>query len=424
MTEQRPYPGVDEYMTPFNRFFHRSEGRELSQRYIVGLIMEGERKSVEPMSVKVGGSERSMQRLLTEVKWDHEEVLVEYRKIMLDKTADAQGVLAVDDTGFPKKGKHTVCVARQYCPSTGKVDNCQIGVSLAYVGQEVSWTYGMNLFIPKSWDDTKKSVCVAMRIKTDMPKSAHHLEKWKMVLDLIDIANKDKVPHRAVVADSWYGDIPEFRKGLSDRKEKFVVGVHSDTNIFLESPIFEMPKPKKRRPGRPRKYPKLIETNPQPVKVSELGKKIDEDSWEHLELRRDIKGNPLVVEAFSMRVWPANGYRKGVAHEEVWLIVERRLSENGRTELRYFFSNYPQNMPTIEMVRLYHERFWIEHGYQQLKEELGLDHHEGRSWIGWHRHVLLVNLAYGYLTLLRLKEKKSQEEKWKMMVITSLSTTI
>lgn len=421
MAEKLPYPGIDEYMAPYDRFFYRSEGRELAQRYIVGLMMEGERKSVEPMSLKVDGSERSMQRLLTDVKWDHDGVWVEYKRIMLEKTADPQGILAADDTGFPKKGKHSACVARQHCPSTGKIDNCQIGVSLTYVGQEVAWTYGMYLFIPELWDNIINPECVAMRKKTRMPTYAHHLEKWKMVLDLIDIAKDDKVPHRAVVADSWYGSIPDFRLGLAERDEKFVVGVHQDQRVFLEAPIFEMPQPKKRGPGRPRKYPTLIETKPKPVMVSYLGKKVDEDSWEHLELRRDSKGKPLVVEAVSMRVWPADGYRKGVTHEEVCLIIEKRVSENGQTELRYFFSNFPQDLPTIEMVRLYHERFWIEHGYKQQKDELGLDHHEGRSWVGWHRHVLLVSLAYGYLTLLRLKEKKSQEDKWKMMVLLSMT---
>jgi SRSO17 transposase len=119
------------------------------------------------------------------------------------------------------------------------------------------------------------------------------------------------------------------------------------------------------------------------------------------------------VEAFSRRVWPAEGYRKGVRHEEVWLIVERRAKEDGGIEFVYFFSNMPQDMPTLEIVRILHERYFIEQGYQQMKEELGLDHHEGRSWIGWHRHVLLVFLAYGYLTLARIQEKKlHQARSW------------
>jgi SRSO17 transposase len=125
----------------------------------------------------------------------------------------------------------------------------------------------------------------------------------------------------------------------------------------------------------------LVENvSPLLVKVSELGNKIADDAWERLELRKDSKGKTMVSEAISLRVWPAAGYRKGHLHEQVWLIVERRDNERKGKELRYFFSNMPQDKPTIEMVRICHERYWIEHGYQQLKEELRLDHHEGRSW--------------------------------------------
>jgi len=203
----------------------------------------------------------------------------------------------------------------------------------------------------------------------------------------------------------------EFRQGLDERKKRYIVGIRSDTSVFLESPLFEGPDSQEKKPGRPRKYPKLAEANPLPVKVAELGKCVEEEDWEHLEIRKDCKGKPLVIEAISRRVFPAQGYRKGSIHEEVWLIIERRHGDK-QTELRYFFSNMPQDMPTLEMVRLFHERFWIEQGYQQLKEELGLDHHEGRSWPGWHRHVLLVFLAFGYLTLQRIQEKKLLQQAW------------
>ena len=125
-------------------------------------------------------------------------------------------------------------------------------------------------------------------------------------------------------------------------------------------------------------------------------------------MRRDSRGKPLIVEAVFRRVWPAQGYRKGLVHEEVWLIIERPHKANNQFELRYFFSNMPQEMPTLEIVRLFHERFWIEQGYKELKEELGLDHHEGRSWTGWHRHILLVFLVFGYLTCTRLQEKNAR----------------
>jgi len=407
METNQVFFGIDDYMALFAPYIKRAEARELAQRYVVGLMMDGDRKSVEPMSKKVHASERGMQRLLTEVKWDRDGAFGKYRRRMLADTADPQAVVVIDDTGFPKKGRHSVCVARQYCGSLGKVDNCQIGVSMTYVGQGFAWPYAMELFVPQSWDNPDDPHCVEKRMKTYMPENVHYKEKWRMALDLIDQARADGVPHRAVVADAWYGTIPEFRQGLDDREESYVVGVYSDTQVFLESPLFVQPDPQEKKRGRKRKYPKLIETNPVPVTVSDLGRCVSEGDWEHLEIRRDCRDTPLVIEAVSRRVFPAQGYRKGTTHEEVWLIIERRKKDDGTYELRYFFSNMPQDMPTLEMVRLFHERFWIEQGYQQLKEELGLDHHEGRSWTGWRRHVLLVILAFGYLTLQRIQEKNA-----------------
>lgn len=408
------FPGIEEYLADYAPYFRRLEGQELANYYITGLMIEGARKSVEPMSERVNASERSMQRLLTEVKWDNEGVSKEYRQRMLYETSDPRGVLVVDDTAFPKKGRHSVCVTRQYCGALGKVANCQVGVSLTYVGQEISWPYTMDLYIPQSWDNFDDQECILMRQKTRIPETAHYREKWKIALEQIDLARTEGVPHRAVLADSWYGSIPDFRKNLAKRGEHYVVGIYSDTEVFIDSPVFIEPQPKKRKRGRPRKYPKLVETNPPPVQASELGALITEDEWEHLELRRDSRGKPMVVEAVSRRVWAAEGYKKGTIPEEVWLIIEKRLKNKNQFELRYYFSNMPQHMPTLEIVRLLHERFWIEHGYKQLKNELGLDHHEGRSWIGWHRHVLLVFLAFGYLTLLRLQEKKHLiQNKWR-----------
>jgi len=410
MTKETIYPGIDEYLAPFWNYFYRTEARELARHYVIGLMMDGERKSVEPMSERVNGSERSMQRLLTEVKWDEQEVIREYRRVMLNQTSDPQGIYVVDDTGFPKKGKDSVCVSRQYCGSTGKVDNCQIGVSLTYVGQDVAWPYGMELFVPEKWDNLNDPYCRAQRKKTKMPEEAHHREKWRMALDLIDLARSDGVAHRAVVADSWYGNIAEFRQGLAEREESYVVGVYSNTEVFLEAPLLELAPSKEKKPGRPPKRPKVVNVNPTPVKVCEIGEKIDKDAWESLELRRDSKEKPLTAQAVSLRVWPAVGYKKGNIHEQVWLIIERREKEDKKEELRYYFSNMPQSKPSIEIARIFHDRFWIEQGYQQLKEELGMDHHEGRSWIGWHRHVFLVFLAYGYLTWLRLLEKKLKSQ--------------
>src|SRR5664279_5012434 len=219
-------PGLDEYMEPFMGFFHRSDSRDLAECYVAGLLMDGERKSVEPMSERVNGPERSMQRLLSDARWDEHGILAAYRARMLTVTSDPMGVLVLDDTGFPKKGRDSVCVARQYCGASGKTDNCQIGVSMTYVGRDVAWPYVMELFVPESWDQQDDD-CSAKRKKTHMPESAHHKSKWRMALDFVDLARKDNVPHRAVLADGWYGNIPEFRQELDARNENCILGVYS-----------------------------------------------------------------------------------------------------------------------------------------------------------------------------------------------------
>jgi len=407
MTIEIICPGIDEYMAPFYRFFHRSEGRALAGNYVCGLLMDGERKSVEPMSERVNASERGMQRLLSHVRWDEQRVLSAYQDRMLAVTSDPMGLFLIDDTGFPKKGRESVCVARQYCGASGKTDNCQIGVSMTYIGQGAAWPFGMKLFVPESWDDDAAE-CIRRRAKTKMPASVRYRPKWRIALELLDEAVSKRIPHWAVVADSWYGNIPEFRQELVRRGERYILGVYSNTQIFLEPPTLESVPRSERKRGCPRKEVKTVAASPVPIKISAIGTAIADDAWERLTIRQDSREKPLVVEAVSLRVYPAHGWRDGVVHEDVWLLIERRHLAGGEVELRYFFSNMPRTMPTLDLARLNHERYWIEHGYQQLKEELGLDHHEGRSWIGWHRHVLLTFLAYGYLTLIRLEQKKQR----------------
>ena len=407
MTTEIIYPGIAEYMAPFMKFFHRSEGRALAENYISGLLMDGERKSVEPMSERVNASERGMQRLLSQVKWDEQGVLLAFQERMLAATSDPMGLFLIDDTGFPKKGRESVCVARQYCGAIGKTDNCQIGVSMTYIGQGVAWPFDMKLFVPESWD-CGDAECLRRRTKTKMPDSVHYRPKWRIALEQLDEARTSQVPHWAVLVDSWYGNIPEFRHELVRRGERYILGVYANTQVFLEPPTLEGVLQSEHKRGRPRKKASMTAVSPKPIQVSAVGTAIADDAWERLAIRRDSRNKPLVVEAVSLRVYPAHGWHDGVVNEDVWLLIERRHLTNGDVELRYFFSNMPQTMPTLHLARLNHERYWIEHGYQQLKEELGLDHHEGRSWLGWHRHVLLTFLAYGYLTLLRLEQKKQQ----------------
>ena len=217
-------PGIDEYMDQFMRFFHRPEGHALAESYVCGLLIDGERKSVEPMSERVNASERSMQRLLSQVKLDEQGILSTYQEKMLAVTSDPMGLFLIDDTSFPKKGRESACVSRQYCGAIGKIDNCQVGVSMTYIGQGVAWPFGMKLFVPESWNSADAE-CMRRRAKTKMPDSAHYRPKWRIALELLDEAISRQVPHWAVIADSWYGNIPEFRQELIRRGELYILGV-------------------------------------------------------------------------------------------------------------------------------------------------------------------------------------------------------
>ncbi len=406
MTKEIQFPGLTEYLAPYHPYFYCVNSRETAECYLAALMMDGARKSVEPMSERVNVSERVMQYFLSSAVWDEQKVAAEYLHRMLMATSDPQGLLVIDDTGFPKKGSKSSCVRRQYCGASGKTDNCQIGTSMTYVGNDVAWPYIMELFAPESWDENTEA-CSAMRKKTHIPESVHHRTKWQMALDFIDLARQENVPHRAILADSWYGNISAFRQGLESREENYIMGVDSNTHIFLQEPEFQYLPVTKGKLGRKRKGIHVESTVPGAIKLSVLGASVAEEEWQRLELRLDSRGKPLVVDAVSMRVWPAYGWKKGKRHEEVWLMIERRSLSKGGYKRHYFFSNMPQQLSKLDLAKLYHERYWIEQGYQQLKEELGLDHHEGRSWKGWHSHVLLTSLAYGYLTQIRLRKKKS-----------------
>lgn len=401
---------IDAYMKPFLGFFHRAESRELAECYVAGLLTDSGRKSVEPMSEKVNASERSMQRLLSDVKWDDQGVAAEYRHIMLSATADPFGILILNDTRFPKKGHDSVCVARQYCNASGKSDNCQIGVSMAYVGRDIAWPYAMKLFIPESWDQAGNNDCATKRKKTRMPETARYRPKWRIALDLLDLARKECVPHRAVLAEHGYGDNLEFRQEFEVRGESYILGIDAGTRVFLEAPVLKKEPVNYRKRGHLRTGPETVAINPVPVLLSALEESIADDAWQHLELRRESGDKPLRVEALYLKVWPTQGWRQDNLHEQVWLLIERRQTGAGRAELRYFFSNIPQHFPAMDLARLQDEGNRAENAYQQLRQKLGLDHHEGRSWTGWHRHVILVFLAYGYLTLRRLQNKEQTNQ--------------
>lgn len=378
---------VDSFASCFTRKKHVAIGRD----YVRGVMTDAARKNMQGMWMRLSTATQyqQFQHFITHSKWDAETVWARLR----ERCPSREGVLVIDDTGLPKKGDKSVGVQRQYSGTLGKVGNCQVVVSAVLRSVEGIWPVGMRLYLPDKWSSDPEK-----REAASIPESAAFQEKWKIALDFVDDALADGyVPH-CVAADAGYGECHAFRKGIRERKLHYSVGVKSDLKVFERPPLFIKPKPKKGKTGRPRTALKLSPKNPKPVTAASLAAKAGEDDWVEVTWREGTKGE-LKAEFFALRVTPSHGWHKGMPQERCWLICERPI---GCDEVRkYHMSSLPEDTGLDNLVWATHERWAVEHNYKQLKGELGLDHFEGRSYPGLHRHMALTAIAYYFLELER-----------------------
>jgi SRSO17 transposase len=394
---------LDEYASEFMADFGLIIRRYWAGVYLQGLLLDGERKSIQPLAQRVnvpgwhGDTMQALQQFVNQSPWDEQAVLRTYRQLLAASLADATGVIVIDDTGFAKKGRHSAGVARQYSGTLGKTDNCQVAVSLHYAAPNGDYPLALRLYLPDSWiSQPERMQAVRIPAQTQVPCT-----KGEIALDLLDQVRAEGLAHQAVVADAGYGLSVDFRRGLEDRHEHYVVGIAGKEAVFSEPPTWAVG-PETQR-GRPPTRRYVAADTPQPVVVKHLAETLERTplSW-----RQGTKG-PLHAEFAWVRVWPAHRWQHGRAADDVpdlesearWLLVEWRTDGS----IRYALSNLPAETPMLDAVGLWKTRWQVEQGYQQLKEELGLDHFEGRSWPGFHHHATLCFLAYGFLALERLR---------------------
>ena len=386
-----------EYALEYRPLFGRSDQFKQGRVYLHGLLLDGERKSIEPLSRRVpGGNEQALQQFVNQSPWDPAPILAAYRARMAAAFATEGGVIVVDDTGFPKQGKHSVGVARQYSGTLGKRANCQVATSLHYASARGDYPLALRLYLPEGWTGDPERLKQA-RVPSD---ERAFKTKWQIALDLLDQVRAEQVPHAVVVADAGYGAVTEFREGLEDRQEHYVVGLLGEEVVLTEPPRWVPHVPKSSRGRRPsRAY--LAEHGPRPVGIRTLAETLERTAvcW-----REGTKGK-LGAEFAWMRVWPAHRWGNGVPADAIpdaeatarWLLVEWRKDGT----VKYALSNLPPDATIERAVGLWKERWQVERGYEQLKGELGLDHFEGRSWTGFHHHAAMTFLAYGFLALER-----------------------
>jgi SRSO17 transposase len=386
-----------EYAALFAPDFPQSKPARWAGVYLEGLLLDGERKSIEPLSRRVRrpegltstDPEQALQQFVNQSPWDEQAVLARYRAHLAATFASPEGIFLLDDVSFPKQGTHSVGVQRQYCGALGKKANCQIAVSVHYVSPLGHYPLDLRLFLPDAWlSDAERLTKAGVPPTERRPRT-----KPEIALDLLDRARAEGLPGRVVVADAGYGVSGDLRDGLEQRDLHYLVGVTEDFVVFTEEPRWV--RPIRGRQGRPRTRPRLAPDTPRPLSLGEVATQVRR---ERVRWREGAKGT-LAASFAWLRVWPASGWATGACAEAkpLWLLIE----EQADGKLKYAFSNLPAGTSRRRAVRLWKSRWPVEQGYQQLKEELGLDHFEGRSWRGFHHHAALTLLAYGFLLLER-----------------------
>jgi SRSO17 transposase len=373
-----------------------ADRREPMRAYLTGLCLPGERKSIEPMAARVDprhvrARHQSMHHFVANAPWEEAAVLRVARDWVLEPMARHGPVAAwiVDDTGYPKKGQHSVGVARQYCGALGKQDNCQVAVSVSVANDAVSVPVAYRLYLPEGWARDRRRRRVA-----GVPESVEFQPKWQIALAQIRTLQAEGIPPAPVVADAGYGDTTEFRDALTTGGLPYVVGLRGDTTVWRPGTA-PLP-PKRGRGGRGRPSIRVRRTrHHQPVSLTQLAAEVPVSAWQTVPWREGTRG-PMRSRFARLRVRPAHRDAKRSEPRPVeWLLLEWPRGEPAPT--KYWLSTLPETTPIADLVRLATLRWRIERDYQELKDELGLDHFEGRGWRGFHHHGALCIAAYAFL---------------------------
>jgi SRSO17 transposase len=363
--------------------------------YCTGLLLPGERKSVEPMAARLAPDNvrrmhQCLHHLVADAPWSEEAILEQVRGYVLPAMKAKGPVQAwiVDDTGFPKKGTHSVGVARQYCGQLGKPDNCRVAVSLSVSTHNASLPIAFCLYLPEVW-----ATDAGHRKEGRIPEPVRFRTKPQIALQQIRQAVQDEVTQAPVLADAGYGVDSQFRAGITELGLPYVVGVQSTTSVWEPG---QAPLPAKAWSGQGRP-PRLLrrDKDHQPLSARELAFTLPSTHWKTIAWRAGTKQR-LQSRFAALRVRPAHrDHERADPYPEEWLLVEWPKGESEPT--KYWLSTLPASTTLRELARMAKHRWIIERDYEELKQELGLGHYEGRGWRGFHHHATLCIAAYGFL---------------------------
>jgi SRSO17 transposase len=378
--------------------FQRSESRDHFFNYMVGQFSDIERKSIEPIALAIkDGNVRALQRFVSDAPWNDDKIIAKYRSCVNDDLGSPDGALIFDESSFVKKGQDSIGVARQYCGTIGKVDNCQVGVFAAYVSEHGYSLVDKRLFIPEQWftDDYR-----IRRKKCNLPENTIFKTKPDLALEMLKVISSEKLlPFKYVLGDSIYGISPAFIEAVEALPDMtYFVSVPKSTTCWLKQPVTITKQ--YRWGGKPRTKTVVADSESEPITVGELAKNINDYFWYRRKVSEGTKG-PIVYEFTRRRVVLSTA---GIPQKTVWLLIRRTLDNDPKYS--FFISNASVGTRLKTLVWLSGLRWAIEQCFEETKTELGMDHYEVRKFMGWHHHILTCMLAHFFLWHLKIRMGK------------------
>jgi SRSO17 transposase len=396
---RRLKPELDLYLDRYVPLFGREETQEHAGQYLQGLLVKGERRNVENIAESMaGGVVRSLQKFVAQACWQDNVVLEELQRHAVLELGDPDGVVNIDETGFPKKGTKSVGVQRQYAGCLGRVDNCQVGVFLNYLTPAGHTLLDRRLFLPEDWcKDAER------REEAGVPDDVVFRTKPELALEMVREADARGIPFRWVGGDSLYGDSPGFVQGLRALNKWYVLDVSSAMHVWLSEPKV-IPAGHQGARGRKTKRPTVTT---KPIPVSEVLAQLPKVVWQRVVVAEGSQG-PRTYEFAEITVWFSE---EGLPSAPERLVIRRTLTQ--KAEIKYQRTNAPAIIPLRKVAEVGGTRWSVEEDFQTGKGECGLDEYETRGWVGWHHHTAMALLALWFLALQkrRLGEKTTADDR-------------